>query len=67
MLLPVPDCATLRRQALDADGNAIGSERACLSIEHLFCDAEEPGEYFSEREVIGHGPVFNFIASDRAP
>ena len=61
LLLPVPACETLRRQALDADGNAIGTERACLSIEHLFCDAAAPGDHFKLRDVVGHGPVFDFV------
>jgi len=62
LLLPVPTCPTLRRQALDADGHAIGTERACLSIEHLFCDVATPGDHFKLREVVGHGPVFDFVA-----
>lgn len=59
LLLPVPDCPILKRQALDADNNAIGTERACLSIEHLFCDANQPGDHFVARDIVGHGTVFD--------
>ncbi|MDA7425429.1 ATP-dependent nuclease [Thalassococcus lentus] len=63
MLLPVPEHDALKRLALDGDGNPIGTERACLSIEHLFCDADNLGDHFSSSDIVGRGPVIKFRGS----
>lgn len=59
-LLPVPEHAALRGQALTDEGEPFNDGSACLSIELLFCDPENLGNDFSKRKVVGGGEVIEF-------
>lgn len=60
-LLPIPEDKTLRRQALNGDGQPFADGSACLSIELLFCDPEALGDQFTKKEVMGGGEVIQFV------
>ncbi|KIC50869.1 AAA family ATPase [Tateyamaria sp. ANG-S1] len=60
-LLPVPDHAAIRKQALNADGDPFNDGSACVPIELLFCDPDNLGEHFKTKEVMGGGEVIQFV------
>lgn len=60
-LLPVPNHAAIRKQALNADGDPYNDGSACVPIELLFCDPDNLNEHFKTKEVMGGGEVIQFV------
>tara|TARA_R110002073_G_scaffold167228_1_gene323953 strand:+ start:251 stop:688 length:438 start_codon:yes stop_codon:yes gene_type:complete len=60
-LLPIPQNATIRKQALNGDGEPFKDGSACVPVEILFCDPDELGDHFAKKEVIGGGEIIQFV------